>query len=120
MRRILTRIRTFYLLHQTIVDLTNGAAAQDPEKSADSASSYSALDSAVDMMTEVASDHLQKITNIDRLPVCAGYNFELCIRHLEARQSPASDDSLQGLKDLRHLVDEFRHRWPLQESHSVI
>lgn len=71
-------------------------------------------------MTEVASDHLQKITNIDRLPVYAGYNFELCIRHLEARQSHLSDDSLRGLKDLQSLVNHFRHRWPTHRGHAAI
>jgi hypothetical protein len=68
------------------------------------------------MMTEVASDHLRRLSNIDRLPVCAGYNFELCIRHLQGHEPSLESDALLAVEDLKTLVGKFRERWPIQES----
>ena len=83
------------------------------------AGSLTALETAVKMMAEVASDHLHKITNIDRLPICAGYNFELCIQYLEARQLSLVDISLDALGDLKTLVIAFRKRWPIYDDLSA-
>lgn len=111
-------IRTLYLLHESILSQSNtwGGGPGEPAHALNTTSSQAALDTAANMMAEVASDHAQKVTNIDRLPICAGYNFELCIRHFEAAQPSLADDSLSAVADLRTLVDAFRQRWPIYDS----
>ncbi|OAL28100.1 hypothetical protein AYO22_03127 [Fonsecaea multimorphosa] len=110
----LTRNRTLYLIHQAIFEISSRCTMAKPMNALDSEGSRAAMDATVNMMAEVAKDHLTKITNIDRLPPCAGYNFELCVRHLEARESPSGHDSHSNgaLSDLKQMVGTFRRRWP--------
>ncbi|OQU98742.1 Fungal specific transcription factor domain-containing protein [Cladophialophora immunda] len=110
----LTRNRTLYLIHQAVFEISTTSTMSKPTNALNSEGSSAAMDAAVNMMAEVARDHLTKITNIDRLPPCAGYNFELCIRHLEACGSSLGRDSHSngGLSDLKQMVGAFRRRWP--------
>ena len=77
------------------------------------------MNTAAKMMAEVASDHVYQVTNIDQLPIVAGYNFELCIRHLEKSQSNQEEATGLALGDLRILVSAFRSRWPRHEGDGI-
>lgn len=114
----LTRNRTLYLINQAVFEISSKSTTINPVNVLNSEGSSAAMDAAVNMMAEVAKDHLTKITNIDRLPTCAGYNFELCTRHLEARESSLGRDlnSNGSLSDLKQMVVAFRQRWPKHDS----
>ena len=113
----LTVIRTLYLLHQSILMRSDPGISTAVEAGAtreQSASSEVAMDTAARMMAQVASDHVKRITNIDRLPICAIYNFQLCIKHIEDRQFSTNDNLISALGDLRTLVSTFQQRWQVQ------
>ncbi|OAP65282.1 hypothetical protein AYL99_01254 [Fonsecaea erecta] len=114
----LTRDRTLYLIHQAIFEISTKSTMAKPVNALNSEGSCAAMDAVVNMMTDVAKDHLMKITNIDRLPPYACYNFELCIKHLESRESYSEHDSHSNgsLSDLKQMVGAFRRRWPKRGS----
>ena len=116
--KVLTCNRTLYLINQAVFEISTKSTTLNPVNVLNSEGSCAAMDVAVNMMTEVAKDHSTKITYIDRLPPCAGYNFELCTRHLEARESNLGHDvhSNGSLCVLKQMVVAFRRRWPKYDS----
>ena len=108
--------RTLHLVHEQILSVSAMSMDSAVAASFHPETSVAGLDSAIKMMGAVASDHLRKVTNIDRLPVCAGYNFTLCINHLRSHQGSVSHGRRDCLKDLEAMVDVFRQRWPIDRS----
>jgi hypothetical protein len=66
------------------------------------------------MMVEAASDHVKRKILIDRLPIIAGKNFQVCLKLVEKNRDSdwQSEDSHHATQDLTTLVEEFRQRWP--------
>ena len=101
------------MIHQSVVSHSAAEETFDKFGGPNSAISRAAWEAAIKMMTVVASDHLHQIKNIDILPICAGYNFELCSRHFEGFQSNLTPEELRLLEEMKALVVKFRERWPL-------
>ena len=79
------------------------------------ARSLAARETAFKIMVEAASDHVKRKIFIDRLPICSGYNFELCLRHIEGRSALQLEDLRDSISDMKALVGAFRQRWPRQD-----
>ena len=77
--------------------------------------SWAALDAAARMMANVACHHVEHISNIDIIPVCAAYNAQIAMEHIVARRDYVDGDSHAALESLEILVRAFRQRWPVHE-----
>ena len=68
--------------------------------------SVAALDTAVNMILEAATQHASHISHVDHYPKCCGYSLDLAIQHAEKRNMAA-----EKLLAAKQMLRRFRERW---------
>ena len=110
--------RSLYLLHQDILYqapfLSPAVGREDWLES-----SEAALDTATNMMVDVARHHLRHIARhgVDTLNFCCACNVRVSINHISHRHrhSRETEDVSEGLEALTALERAFSDRWELRE-----
>lgn len=94
-----------------MIDLGQTSSADTVSKQREM-NSRAALDTAAQMMADVAHDHLEFMPSVDSLPLCCAYNLRTARKHLQKNIEGNSDEQLKSSIDsLLKLEGVFKKRW---------
>jgi len=78
--------------------------------------SWAAMDSTAQMVSDIAGHHVERVANIDILPICVSYNVKIATKHITAHQDHTDQSVRAALESLERFDKAFRQRWRAHES----
>ena len=109
-RAFFDSLRVMFLLHEYLLAQAKPAELQAYDSMREW-NSHAALNTAANIMADVARLYLQGKRNLDTLPLCWRYNCRVAIKYIRNSGCNNTDEALKTLTPLLLIESIFQKRW---------